>query len=267
MHDVTYGDRVNELHERKFILTNVRTFIDALTALENIKTWSFIVTVFGDLDSDNQLPLSGKDIGSIMAHIGIKPEAVRVALHRLKRDGWINTEKSGREVLYFLSRRGLAETACVYEDVYSHTVKYPQGWQLVFEEGEPAFCGIRLSRNLGILPKDRVIEFKDAVMLEFVDQNLPKWLEHLIVAPPTLEIARRLETLLNGYQAMTKPSASLDLIAIRLLFLHHWRKLALRNAVWAHIGLFENGPLSSCHKRITSLLADTPKLASLLTSR
>lgn len=248
-------------------MKKIRTLLEALTTLENIKTWSFIVTLFGDLDSDKQVPLSGKDIGSIMVHIGIKPEAVRVALHRLKRDGWIKTEKSGREVLYFLSQRGLAETASVYKDVYSKTVKYPDGWQLVFEEEDMKLGGIQLSRNLGIFPKNRITEFKNAVMLEFVDQNLPRWIENRILAHPMVEIARNLERLLKIYQSLGNPSAPLDMIAIRLLFLHHWRKLALRNAVWAHIGLFENGPLSNCHKGITALLEDTPRLASLLISR
>ena len=248
-------------------MKKIRTLLEALTTLENIKTWSFIVTLFGDLDSDKQVPLSGKDIGSIMVHIGIKPEAVRVALHRLKRDGWIKTEKSGREVLYFLSQRGLAETASVYKDVYSKTVKYPDGWQLVFEEEDLKPGGIQLSRNLGIFPKNSITEFKNAVMLEVVDQNLPRWIENRILAHPTVEIARNLERLLKIYQSSVNPSAPLDMIAIRLLFLHHWRKLALRNAVWAHIGLFENGPLSNCHKGITALLEDTPRLASLLISR
>ena len=264
---MTYGSWVNKIRKRKFNLTKIPKFLEALITLENIKTWSFIVTVFGDLDSNEQVQLSGKDIRSIMAHIGVKPEAIRVALHRLKRDGWINTEKSGREVLYFLSKRGLFETASVYEDIYSQTVKYPNGWQLIFDEGEQALGGIRLSRNLRIVPKDLTNEFKDAVMLEFVDQNLPKWIEHLIVTRQTLDMARRLETLLKIYKSKENSPAPLDIIAIRLLFLHHWRKLALRSAVWAHIGLFENGPLSNCHKGVTALLADTPKLSSLLIDR
>ena len=104
-------------------------------------------------------------------------------------------------------------------------------------------------------------------MLEFVDQNLPRWIENRILAHPTVETARNLERLLKIYQSSVNSLAPLDMIAIRLLFLHHWRKLALRNAVWAHIGLFENGPLSNCHKGITALLEDTPRLASLLISR
>ena len=254
-------------YAKEIQLTSISRLIDELTRLETIKTWSLIVTLFGDLDNDNQVRLSGKDIKSILAHIGIKPEAVRVALHRLKKQGWIITEKSGREVLYFLSRRGLAETAAVYNDVYSPMVKYPNGWRLVLQEGEPMLGGIRLSRNLAIFPKDFAFSSEKAVALKFTDKILPNWLENQIVASPTLALAGHLEILLNNHKFILETLSPLDEIAIRLLFLHRWRKLALRTAVWAHIGLFENGSLAKCHQGITSWLAGTPKLTTLLLKR
>ena len=87
-------------------MTPTTALIEDLSSLETIKTWSLIVTLFGDLDGEPQVVLSGKDIGAILGHIGIKPEATRVALHRLKRDGWIDTQRAGREVFYSLSDRG-----------------------------------------------------------------------------------------------------------------------------------------------------------------
>ena len=114
-------------------MSTVRTLIEDLANIEKIKTWSLIVTMFGDLDECHPQSLSGKEIGAILGHIGIKPEAVRVALHRLKKDGWIHATKSGREVEYGLSQNGLQETAAVYDDVYRRTVKYSNGWKWLID--------------------------------------------------------------------------------------------------------------------------------------
>ena len=73
-----------------------QSITDRLLGLESTKTWSLIATLFGDLDGDE---LSGKALWSLLAPLGIKPEATRVALHRLKKDGWIVAKKAGREAI------------------------------------------------------------------------------------------------------------------------------------------------------------------------
>ena len=80
-------------------LTPAETLIEDLSALEPIKTWSLIVTLFGDL---NGQPVTGKQLGAILGRVGIKTEAMRVALHRLRKEGWIVSTKIGREVLPLL---------------------------------------------------------------------------------------------------------------------------------------------------------------------
>ena len=51
--------------------------VTELVALDTLKTWSLIVTLFGDLEEKE---LSGAQIRTLLGHIGIKPEAIRVAL-------------------------------------------------------------------------------------------------------------------------------------------------------------------------------------------
>ena len=57
------------------------------------RVWSLLVTVFGDLAQDGSA-LPGTVLGEIMSRVGIKPEAMRVALHRLRKDGWIESERA-----------------------------------------------------------------------------------------------------------------------------------------------------------------------------
>ena len=53
------------------------------------RVWSFIVTSFGDLTREDDRYISSRTLNRLTAEIGVKPEATRVALHRLrKRTGW-----------------------------------------------------------------------------------------------------------------------------------------------------------------------------------
>ena len=239
-------------------MTPATALIEDLSNLETIKTWSLIVTLFGDLGGERQVVLSGKDIGAIMGHIGIKPEATRVALHRLKRDGWIETERAGREVFYSLSERGKVETAAVYVDVYSESVKYPEGWQLIFTEENTDISSLRVARNLVLLPKTKLDTVAGVAMSLETDMP-PVWFEQLIVSSKTLDLADHLLNLLVRCNQIDKTQSVLDASALRLLFLHYWRKLALRESSWAHIWLKKDGPISQCHSGITALLSNLPK--------
>ena len=241
-------------------MTPTTALIEDLSNLETIKTWSLIVTLFGDLGGEPKVVLPGKDIGAIMGHIGIKPEATRVALHRLKRDGWIETQRAGREVFYSLSERGKTETVAVYVDIYSQSVKYPEGWQLFFIEDNIDIPYLRLARNLVLLPKTK-LETVAGIALSLETDTPPVWFERLIISTKTLELAHRLLQLLERYNQIDNAQSDLEVSTLRLLFLHNWRKLALRESTWAHIWLKKDGPISHCHSGITALLSNLPKFA------
>ncbi len=239
-------------------MTPAETLIEDLSTLEPIKTWSLIVTLFGDLNGQH---VTGKELGLLLGHVGIKTEAMRVALHRLRKDGWIVSTKSGREVTYSLSDHGLAETHAAYEDVYRQDVKYPEGWQFLLtkEDIEAPDPAIRLERSLLLVPMDSALSDGSEVCLRLDMDAIPDWFSARIVPPQTLFQAQRLFDL-AGRVRQTE-LAPLPLAAVRLLLLHHWRKIALRSSSWAHISLVPNGPLAICHDRVTGLLADLPKLS------
>jgi phenylacetic acid degradation operon negative regulatory protein len=245
---------------------DLRIFIKDLSSIETIKTWSLIVTMFGDLDDAYSQTMSGKEIGTLLGHIGVKPEAVRVALHRLKKGGWIIATKSGREVEYGLSQNGLSETAAVYEDVYRRTIKYPDGWKLLLDaKDEPngnigSRDGIQLFRNIVLVPLSLTTRDGSQMDIDFDQNDVPPWFVDRVVPSNIVDIADSLSTMAHSFSDEHETENSLDNAAIRLLFLHHWRKMALRDNTWAHIWLFEAGPMAQCHTQITEILERIPKL-------
>jgi len=247
-------------------LTEVYTPIDALIKLEKIKVWSLIVTLFGDLEQAGSQVLSGKQINNLLSHIGIKPEATRVALHRLKNENWIVTSKSGRETFYQMSEKAKQETSSVYSDVYGAQIKYPEGWRLVvlpdFENVEIS-CSVSVMKNILLVPKVHQNVNKEVIQTEIKTENIPAWFADKIIKPSTLEIASKLKI---AAEMPTSKMTRYNQFVMRLLILHYWRKLALRDSVWCYISLMEDSALAHCQKSVSNFLKNTQNInPSLLT--
>ena len=230
--------------------------ISALLDLEPIKTWSLIVTMFGDLEGGSA---TGKQLRYLLEPLGIRAETTRVALHRLKRDGWITSEKIGREVRYQLSPRGIRETEAVYQDVFRRKVKYPDGWRLILvSDHRDVTCAmlprIQIGRHITLVPRIENDVAGDAIETKFVGEGLPEWFQHRILSETTLKLAAKLEVQAACFEDSAGKMDGVTKLYIRLLLLHHWRKLALRPGCWAHIHYVPNGSVAGCHKRITRIL-------------
>ncbi|MEM9430011.1 MAG: hypothetical protein AAGA32_11000 [Pseudomonadota bacterium] len=231
-----------------------------LLRLETPKTWSLIVTIFGDLEGDR---LTGKELGTLLGALGIRPEATRVALHRLRKDGWITSEKAGREVIYALSDHGRQETRAAEIDVYRREVKFASGWRLFVlgRDMGPEIEGPRidLAKNLVLLPHEIGHAPLDALEVALAPGPLPVWVETQLVPSHLMAQAAALAELAETFPdaAMAAP----EQVAARLLFLHYWRRMALRLGTWAHIGLAPNGTMAKCQSAVTALLARTGRTA------
>ena len=227
-------------------------YINEILTFEPLKTWSLIVTIFGDFDGD---VLTGAQLRALLEPLGIKPEAIRVALHRLKADGWITTQKSGREAHYRLSTNGRSETEAVRAEVYGRTNKYPDGWCLVlpgqtFENDE----GISLGRETWLVPTSTAATLPDVWCIDPDNTSIPTWVETILVPPELGDTAIMLVGVLANARAHLDAMTPPDLLALRLLTLHHWRRLALRRGTWAHLNLFENGPIRQCRDAVIEML-------------
>lgn len=226
-----------------------------LLEIETIKTWSLIATILGDIEADC---VSGRALWSLLGPLGIKAEAMRVALHRLKKEGWITSEKVGREVVYALSDRGLAETQVARTDVYRRDVKYSEGWQLALLGPAPAALEgphVVIDRALVLIPK--AVLPPSGAALAPAPHDLPDWFQNCLAPPHMRERAQHLSGLARVF--LEQPSS--DTTSVRLILLHHWRKMALRTGTWAHIFLEPDGAMARCHAAMRAIFEQTPRTA------
>ncbi|MEL7463255.1 MAG: hypothetical protein AAFN79_04275 [Pseudomonadota bacterium] len=226
---------------------------DRLLELETIKTWSLIATILGDLEDDR---VSGRALWSLLEPLGVKAEAMRVALHRLKKDGWIASEKVGREVVYSLSARGMGETREARTDVYRRDVKYPEGWRLaLLGPGSVSIEGPHVTLDKALLLVPMTATAPDDAAVSPAPRDMPDWLQDRLVPHHMRERARDLSELAAEF--LRNPS--IDTTSVRLLLLHHWRKMALRTGTWAHVGLQPDGVMADCHRAMRAVFEQTPR--------
>jgi len=214
--------------------------------------------MFGDLQGD---AMTGKQLRALLEPLGIKPEATRVALHRLKNDGWITATKTGREVTYKLSELGATETSVVSPDIYRQDEKYPGGWSIYLVDDEAIDDDgsdpiIKVGRNILIAPNALDQKPKTAIAATLPDADLPAWLQNRIIDKDLLDLAFTLAALAETAHSQAHRLSVLN----RILLLHSWRKMALRSNCWAHIALVPNGPIAKCHRLITQILKGTDRL-------
>ncbi len=235
------------------------SLIDALLALETPKTWSLIATVFGDLDGEQ---LSGKALWALLEPLGVKKEAMRVALHRLKKEGWLESEKRGREGVYRLSDPARRETIAARQDVYRQDLKYPEGWRICIagpDSAAPEGVNIVLDRSLFLVPATAAVApgVISLALPRMRTRDLPEWFEDCLVPGHIRAQAVPLTALATAF--LDERPRGVEAVSARLLFVHYWRKMALRTGVWAHSSLFPSGVMARCQAVIGQVLASSER--------
>ena len=112
-------------------------FISALSDLGPMRVWSVIITIFGDLVRPRGGVVSAAALNAIGARLGIRPEAMRVALFRLVKDGWIERRKEGRNSFYVLTQNGSRKFLPATQRIYAHSPALRRAWTLVSFDSAP----------------------------------------------------------------------------------------------------------------------------------
>lgn len=208
------------------MVTNPASLARDLATLGDLKVWSVLVTLLGDLALNKGRDISGPDLTAIMARIGIKPDTIRVALHRLRKDGWIKISKTGRISRYSLSAHGKRETKAVQAQVYG--LKAPQSdWHLIITAGDqPPTDAIAIRRGVCLSPAP---SRQPDVISAPLCTPLPDWALHTIMPPDITTAYATLARILSHHvpDTLTHPT---DQHAARILVLHNWRRIVLRHA-------------------------------------
>ncbi len=247
---------------------HVSQFLDGQTP----RVWSFLVTVFGELTQGRNIQISGTVLSQICGEIGIKPEAMRVALHRLRKNGWIESLKSGRTSEYFLTELGRDETLKARPIIYATTPIPKQAWLCICngprEHPKPTESISMGAQTFitGVHPNDPEIFTREL----FSYKEIPQWMRDKICDPEIIADSKKLAEHL-GQLSQNIPNSSsltpLQTATLRILIVHSWRRIALKapqlpdhlfDAPWA-------GPL--CRDALQLMLSRLPEAELLSDNR
>ncbi|WP_397541979.1 PaaX family transcriptional regulator C-terminal domain-containing protein [Roseovarius salis] len=203
-----------------------------------IKVWSVIVTVMGDLCQSRRDRIGSQLLNRLLNRMGITGQAARVAIHRLRRDGWIESERQGRTSAYFLSDLGWQQTQAVRATIYSPDPVRDRTPALVL--GDPGRSAAEFAEALpqGALilgPRAALIEGEpeacsgEMVGVAFCPRSVPSWLQGFVLDDDMRAGYAALHEVVSRVCEGAVPSDALDRTVIRLLTLHHWRRLRLRH--------------------------------------
>lgn len=221
-----YVTRMNE--------QDLQVLVDIISGDRPPRVWSLLVTVFGELAQDTPCKVSGTMLNQLTGLLGIRPEAMRVALHRLRKDGWIESQRDGRTSTYRLTEWGRAQSAKASPRIYAATPTNHDAWLVHFDPAMPIGnaerVGVAITPSMFVCAhppnSPRVFETK-------IDDSagLPAWLRAKICDPVTSAQSQRLATKLASLRDAMRDANSLtdlQIAAIRILIVHTWRRIILK---------------------------------------
>ena len=240
--------------------TNTLSLLDDLIAFGDLKVWSVLVTLFGDMASAEGTYIAGPTLTLIAQEIGIKPEALRVALHRLRKDGWLITDKNGRTSRHRLSPSARTETLKAAGHIYAAEVPPAKGWSVVIPDPVttdiPAeWLPVGPSAFLARDPSDD----RGALVGTLSQGAVPAWVAARLVRPEITMRYRALHGLLSGYPVPSDDRSPLARLTLRLLVLHHWRRTALQHPADAAALMGPDWSGALCRKLVHAWLTALPK--------
>ncbi len=198
------------------------------------RVWSLLVTTFGDLAQGESAELSSGMLGSIMALVGLKPESVRVALHRLRRDGWIDSRRVGRQVRYRLTDTGRAESAAASRLIYSARPLADKAWLVLVdpETGATGAAGNGVWVAPTVLLTSNPDAHGDALRIPLdAAFPLPDWMARRVCDARLQEQASDLATRLGRLDELISGGpcpGPVEAATLRVLIVHDWRRIVLK---------------------------------------
>lgn len=253
----------------------VRGLADALGQAGALKLWSVVVTCLGDVSQARTGPapaeVSGPALSALVDRIGLQPQAMRVALHRLKRDGWLESRREGRIGHHRLSESALRQTRAVAARVYGPGEAADEGagadgrggdWALAglppeaagdtLERLAPGLAAVPLSRGLVVVRGPRALVPGDWLLMEPAVRPLPDW---ALAALRDAACETSFAALAGQLAAIGPlPRDALDRFVLRVLVLHGWRRLILRSNPAAEAALGPARAETACRAEVQRLL-------------
>lgn len=197
------------------------------------RVWSLLVTVFGDLAQSENTVVSSSVLNTIALQVRLKPEATRVALHRLRKDGWIEGQRNGRRSSYHLTPWGRAQSAAASPLIYASAPHIGRAWLLLRDpasDAERSPDGIWINATVGLAGAR--LNDKDILSIEMhEDGQIPDWISQKLCPDPLRTAADDFCATLTHMRsalAQAAPLAPMQVATLRVLIVHEWRRIVLR---------------------------------------
>lgn len=233
-----------------------------LLAFGDLKVWSVLATILGDLAVQKGTSISGPSLSALTLRMGIRPEALRVALYRLRKDGWIVSHKVGRISHYALSDHGRRETVQVQDRIYAPELPRISHWFLALLPANslslPDQPHIALGRNAYLLPRPPA-GLADALVAELTTTALPDWVREAALPPAILDAYLAWKDTLGQLPSNLAALDPGDQLALRILALHHWRRIVLRHNALADATLPKDWVGADCRAHMAAILSAVPR--------
>jgi len=246
------------------LLPPARKVAGELSQPVRLKTWSLIVTVFGDAIMPRGGKVPAATLNAIMEEMGVNAGAVRTALSRLAGDGIIQRERIGRASSYRLSEAREREFHEAGLKIYARPYVDQSTTDFVLVSsgnsgsGVPGINAIRLSKEWWLVDRglqDTEFEPEHAIFEgRFV--QLPKWLIDRAAPPETADAMSRLIDLFGPFCLALKSGSRpdpLQALAMRCLLIHAWRRIALRLRVLPENLKPDGWPEQACRVLVAEL--------------
>ena len=208
--------------------------IDALHA-SRLRVWSIVVTIFGDAIQPRGGRAAMSELQAITDRLGIEGGALRTAMSRLAKEGWVERDREGRNSFYALSAEGRRVFTPATERIYSGRFTAPDGpWVVAISQGNGSSDApmLPLSRNVHLIQPDQIEARRIAgdLILTGTPDQIPDWLQQNAFDE---RLTQDYQTLADHLSVLTPDELSalppLDALAMRTVLIHFWRRLVLRH--------------------------------------
>lgn len=246
--------------------------LQPLAGLGEIRVWSLIITLMGDLARAPGETLPAAFLSRITGRLSVRPEAMRVALHRLRRDGWIESHREGRSSSYAFTPFGRAEAERAARRIYAPAPPPAAPWHLLLSAPAPKKARIEQAAAMrdggyAVLSPGVYLGFGAAPDLpgfaafSGTPAPAPDWLRDQLFPAPLRRDYQAFAHALAQVKAGAPGLADLpetDRIALRALVVHGWRRLVLRHPQLPPGFIPPDCPVEPCRTHVMALLRALP---------
>ena len=221
-----------------------------------IKVWSLLVTIFGDLSEVHGGFLTSRQLNGLFDAFDIQSGALRVALHRLRKEGWIESERIGRISRFKMTEQAQQETDRARPVVYRAPSDHLESWVFVVSNSPLPSGAVRLNKVMACLPEARAKELEDAWVMSAPRSPMPSLLADQALSRELREDVAKLAGIVDQMGNAAQSDDPYQRMAFRLLILHQWRRVALRDATWLLLSHKADDVLMRCFEGVHLKLSD-----------